>query len=153
MRRIGRGHSALRKFCGVMNLPPPGDSSWCKYQRLKVDNKESEYEHHNTIPKAVFDVIQPIYWRLTDKQLLDKCLLGATQNANESFNNVVCSMCPKEQFCSRETVELAASLAVCLNNGAMSLIAILKEVGCTSGRFTELAMRRADFVRIRKSEG
>ena len=23
MRRIGRGYSALRKFCGIMNLPPP----------------------------------------------------------------------------------------------------------------------------------
>jgi len=34
MTRIGRGHSGLRKFCGVMNLPPPiGERAFIKHQK------------------------------------------------------------------------------------------------------------------------
>ena len=132
---------------------PPGEDSWCKWQCLKVTGRQHEYQHSNSIPKAVFDKMQPLYWRLADKQLLDRCQLGATQNANESFNSVLWSMCPKEQFCSKVVVDLASSLAVCtFNNGAVSLVAILAAMHCSAGRFTEIAMRREDLVRIRKSD-
>ena len=62
---------------------PPGLDSWRKWQRQQAGGPP--YTHHETIPKAVLEVIKPTFVRLTDRSLLERCLLGATQNRNEEF--------------------------------------------------------------------
>ena len=57
--------------------------------------------------------VHPVFMRLANLELLERCTLGATQNQNESFNNVIWLRASKTQFLGLPTVELAAS-TVCL---------------------------------------
>ena len=43
---------------------------------------------------------------------MEGCVLGATQNHDESFNSTIWQRCPKTEFCSATTVEIAVNLAV-----------------------------------------
>ena len=78
----------------------------------------------------VFEVIKPIYVRLTEKSLLQKCLVGATQNAHESFHGIVWQHCPKEWYIGKEVVDFFTNIAVILfNHGAHnSSLMCLKKV-------------------------
>ena len=79
--------------------------------------------------------------------------MGATQNTNESFNSILWKMCPKEGFCSVDTVQLAANLAVLsFNHGTISLLAVLKELGCYDGEHTRKALQLEDTRRVKKAQ-
>ena len=71
-------HSTI--FC------PEGSDTWCKYRRVEAGIREY-YARRRAIPKAVFEFVKPIYIQLAERKLLERCLMGATQNANESYNN------------------------------------------------------------------
>lgn len=65
-----------------------------------------------------------------DKELLDRYVLGATQNQNESFNNLIRARCPETSFCGLPTVQCAVNLAVLvLNNGMQSLHQLMQLLG------------------------
>ena len=69
--------------------------------------------------------------RLTDNALLLRCARSATQNADEALNGLVWGMCPKESFCSRQTVETDAHLATAIfNDGYKTVANILSASGC-----------------------
>ena len=70
------------------HLCPTGESSWCKYQKALALGKP--FSHKKTpIPEAIVHLIKPIYARLGSRELLEKCLHGYTQNANESLHSLV----------------------------------------------------------------
>ena len=109
---------------------PPGIDSWCKWQQHKA-GKQGTYKHHNVIPPAVAAVMKPVYERLTDRALLERCLRGATQNVNECLNGLIWQMCPKVSFCSAQTVQTAAHLAIVLfNDGYERLDHLLDAMQC-----------------------
>ena len=56
--------------------------------------------------------ILPIYQRLASDSLLQRCLKGRTQNANESLYFCIWKMCPKESFGSKQRVGMAVALAI-----------------------------------------
>lgn len=81
-----------------------------------------EYKHKPDIPEAIVSLLKPIYSRLSSKSLLEKCVDGSTQNANEALHHVVWGFFPKEQFMGKVGVNIACALAVsCFNDGASSL--------------------------------
>ena len=130
---------------------PPGATSWCGWQRVQA-TKEGQYVHYNVIPAAIFKLIKPIYIQLASRDLLARCLYGATQNQNESLNGLIWSLCPKETFCGKRVVEIAAYLAVAhFNNGPISLLAVLREMGCEEGKLTERHLKREDAQRVKKA--
>ena len=130
---------------------PDGVDSWCGNKRMEA-GAQATYSHHNILPKAVFDAIKPVYLRLADRSVLEKCLMGATQNANESFNGVLWRMCPKDIFASAAVVELSASLAIArFNHGSHTLSSVLEEMGCEKGAFTQSALAKEDLLRIRRA--
>lgn len=47
---------------------PPGEGSWCKYQRSMVTKEP--FSHKNSIPMAVLNKIKPIYKDLSRTELL-----------------------------------------------------------------------------------
>ncbi|GFT68070.1 uncharacterized protein TNCV_1538671 [Trichonephila clavipes] len=74
-----------------------GKDSWCKYKQALCDGKV--YVHKTAgLSNSVIKVIKPTYLALFDKEFLKKCLHGKAQNNNESFNNVLWSILPKEIF-------------------------------------------------------
>ena len=70
---------------------PEGKNCWCSYNKAKARNELDEYKHgFDAIPQAIVQLLKPIYNRLGGRLLLSKCLLGYTQNANESLHSTMC---------------------------------------------------------------
>ena len=75
----------------VHHMCPEGENSWCSYNKAKAGNKLDEYKHGFVpIPQAIVQLLKPIYNRLGSRLLLSLCLLGHTQNANESLHSTKC---------------------------------------------------------------
>ena len=112
---------------------PPGPDSWCGYQQWKAGAVEEEYVPKDSIAFAIFEELKPIWQSLTDKKLLQKCLRGATQNRNKSFNGMLWSICPKTKFFGTSTVKLSAALMCCkFNHGTIMFDHILQEMSVPS---------------------
>ena len=101
-------HSVSTDLQPQHNHCPTGDQSWCKFQRA-IALSEQPPHHTHKIPLDLAEYVKPVFTRLSDHALLEKCLLGATQNQNESFNNLVWGRCPKTEFCSPTTVQIAVN--------------------------------------------
>ncbi|GFX16905.1 uncharacterized protein TNCV_2518831 [Trichonephila clavipes] len=70
---------------------PSGSDTWCKYQKAKQEGKL--YKHRTAgLPNAVLNTVKTTNMDLCGQSLLEKCLHGKTQNANESFNGVLWSI-------------------------------------------------------------
>ena len=67
---------------------PSGSDSWCKFNRA-LANDEEPPKHTPMLPMDLGPYIKPVFTELSKLELLEKCVLGATQNQNESFNNIV----------------------------------------------------------------
>ena len=80
-------------------------------------------------------------------------MLGATQNQNESLNNIIWSRCPKTGFGSRIMVEIAVYLAVItFNHGLEELSPLFKNLFGSSPRgFTAGYITSSDSKQIKKS--
>ena len=75
----------------VHHMCPEGENSWCSYNKAKAGNKLDECKHClDPIPQAIVQLLKPIYNRLGSRLLLSLCLLGHTQNANESLHSTKC---------------------------------------------------------------
>ena len=60
------------------------------------------------------------------KELLERCLGGYTQNANESFNATIWQLAPKHFHCGRKIIEIAAYIAAGIfNEGYLSVLRIM----------------------------
>ena len=97
--------------------------------------------------------IKPVFTELSKPELLEKCVLGATQNQNESFNNIVWSRCPKTGFCSRVSVEIALYLAVItFNHGLEGLSPLFEKLlGSPPSAFIANYIASSDLKRIKKT--
>ena len=123
---------------------PKDSTSWCKYW----SNRES-YNDDKRLPSAFFDELKPIFSRLSADELLNRCLLGLTQNQNEAINGILWSKCPKRKFCGREKLLLAVAETVCeFNTGAACLEEVLNQsnIHSTSNSFT--IFRNIDSTRL-----
>ena len=114
--------------------------------------------HKDPLSDAVMRAIKPLYMQLTDINLLQRCLRGATQNANECFNGTLWRLCPKETFCSATTVETSAYLAVLVfSHGSEMLTSVSQAMSCPYSLWTIRGMRSLDTQRPyhskRKSSG
>lgn len=80
---------------------------------------------------------------------MERCVLGATQNQNESFNGTIWNRVPKTEFCSSEVVALAVDLAViAFNSGQGALKGLLDRLGYHYGPTTLSFLQKKDDHRI-----
>ena len=100
---------------------PKEKNTWCKYW-VDVANGTNIYcAKTNRLPLVFKEELKPMFQRLTNDELLKRCLMGLTQNQNEAINNVLWSICLKTKFCGIKKVLLAAAEAICrFNTGAAS---------------------------------
>ena len=95
------------------------------------------------------DVLQPLFTRLSEPDLLESGIDGFTQNANESLHHLLWEFCPKTAFTGSNVVAIAAGLAVLqFNTGSISLSKVLNEMGIPSGYHCTSALHRLDYDRI-----
>ena len=69
----------------------------------------------------VAEHVKEVYIRLAHVDLLKRCTLGKTQNANESLHSVVWSKCPKMIFVGLERVVSATCSAVSQFNAGIKV--------------------------------
>ncbi|CAN8019459.1 unnamed protein product, partial [Ixodes persulcatus] len=116
------------------SLCPTGEQSWCKQNAAKA-KEEPVPKHHYNLPDHVCTALLPVYTRLADKKLLQRCQRGKTQNSNESLHSVIWSLAPKDQNASLFTVEAAVAEATLrFNVGSQRASrAILEELNVKPG--------------------
>lgn len=117
---------------------PAEENSWCFYKRA-VANQEVPGSHTDNINtplnQIVLQNIEPVYKRLTDTSLLQKCLKGQTQNANESLHSFIWRKCDKTRSVSRRMVELAVSEGVGeYNFGNSAVLSALQKAKLSPGK-------------------
>ena len=73
--------------------------TWCfylKYTGILVGPMQShDTGVHRRIREDLAKKVKEVYNRLTEDSLLDRCLQGKTQNANEALHAVIWSIYPK----------------------------------------------------------
>ena len=86
--------------------------------------------HNTTIPPDFEPFVRSAFEALRNDVLLERCLKGAAQNRNESFNNIIWSKASKTEYCSLATIETAVSHAtIIFNSGAVALKVVLEGLG------------------------
>ena len=130
---------------------PTGPDSWCKYN-CALSNDEEPSKHFPKLPMDLRPLIKPVFTELSKRELLEKCVLGATQNQNESLNNINWSRSPKTGFGSRKTVGIAVQLdVVTFNYDLEGLSPLFQNLFGSSPRgFTASYITSSDSKRIKK---
>ena len=110
------------------DMCPKGINSWCRYNKAIACLEFDDFPppHNPTyIPPDLVEHVKPVFVALTDRKLLERCLIGATQNQNESLNNMIWSLAPKTEFLSLASVQISVGEAVLtFNSGKMALVPI-----------------------------
>ena len=116
---------------------PQGKSSWCRWRRQEDHNRNPTFKPKLTIQLAVYEKVLPVFRELAKDELLEKCLHGKTQNANESLNSLIWQRCPKTCFAGRKSVEIAAASAIVhFNDGPLAIDNVLSRLGVSKGYYT-----------------
>lgn len=103
---------------------PVGADSWCFYQKALATGQEPGPHRTNVGTPLAPDVaehVKDVYTRLAHVDLLKRCTLGKTQNANESIHSVVWHKCPKTSFVGLERVVSATCSAVSVFNAGIEV--------------------------------
>lgn len=140
---------------GVLPLSlhcPEGADSWCKYQRALALNQDTP-PHTPKIPTDFVLHVKQVFQDLCSEKLLQKCLLGATQNRNESFNNLVWARAPKTEYVTRASVTIAVSQAVLVfNSGSQALLPILQCLEVHPSHFCIAYLKKRDDTRMKRAQ-
>ncbi|XP_028394501.1 uncharacterized protein LOC114518697 [Dendronephthya gigantea] len=131
---------------------PPGESSWCKWQQDKASGT-STYSGEDCLPSVFKEVLKPTFLALSESGLLQRCVLGTTQNQNESLNGLVWAQCPKHKHHGSKAVHCAVGSAVChFHKGAETRLRAMKRLSIDPGSHTKTACLKKDKQRMRKSD-
>lgn len=135
---------------------PAGTESWCFFRKAQAQGKRPPlHANHNAtaISQQVFKELIPIYRRVASPELMGKIMHGKTQNSNESLNNVIWTLCPKEVFCGKQRVTAAVAEAVDkFNRGGFQFAEVLKRLDLSLNVVTSTALTKRDSLRIKKAE-
>jgi hypothetical protein len=136
------------------NKCPEGENSWCFYNRAiakKLIPGSHDQNIKTPISTHVLKHIAPIYKRLSDEALLQKCIRGQTQNRNESLHSNIWKYCNKSKFTSLPLLQAAVSRAVSeFNFGNLSHMTIMTNASLSPGRKTMTYARQRDIIRKRR---
>ncbi|KAH9360930.1 hypothetical protein HPB48_007011 [Haemaphysalis longicornis] len=106
----------------------------CRQNAAKAKGEPAP-KHRYNLPPHVCKALLPVYERLSDEKLLQRCLQGKTQNSNESLHSMIWALAPKQKHASLFTVQAAVAEAVLkFNTGnERASAAILKELDLNPG--------------------
>jgi len=130
---------------------PTGRKSWCSWQRDKAIGTSS-FVAKDCLPEIFMDLLKPIFIDLSTDELLQRCVVGATQNANESINSLVWQRCQKQKFNGASIVQFAAATAILQFNGGSSVTAkLLDSMGTPVITPSKKRLSRRDKHRINQA--
>ncbi|GFW22580.1 uncharacterized protein TNCV_1478771 [Trichonephila clavipes] len=128
---------------------PKGKNSWCKYNVSVHNNTVNEFFFRkNTLPKAVSEVIKPVFKDLSHLKLLRRCLGGKLKNANESLNSLISKYSPKLIGSGINVTKIAAFIAACeYNDGSKNRIDLMRALNLKINKTNVLNFVNIDKVR------
>ena len=110
------------------------------------------YKSKDVLPVDVRKAILPIYHDLTKPELLVKCLHGKTQNANESFNDMILNRVTKSAHVGLNILSLGVFDAIAhFNYGSKATLDVLKQLNIEPGFYTTKTSDILNKCRKRKS--
>ncbi|GFT69263.1 uncharacterized protein TNCV_2254091 [Trichonephila clavipes] len=131
---------------------PTETDSWGKFQKATALGKIFTAKASG-LPQNILNIVKPHYFKLCDQKLLEMCLHGLTQNANESFNGVLWNIVPKQNFVELQSLKLGASIAVLhFNEGASGLLKVINKLGFNAGSYMIRVLKLYDHRRINDAE-
>lgn len=98
-----------------------GINSWCFYQKALAEGKKKEEIKHKkslvvNLDKEAQKKIRQVYDALTTKDILERCVRGLTQNANESFHSKMWARARKTKFAGLSRLSFVAQSAILDHN-------------------------------------
>lgn len=134
------------RFC------PRGEKSWCQWQKDQA-LKSNKYSDKECLPEVFLEVLRPVFMRLSETDLLKRCVHGTTQNANECINSLVWARCPKHKYHGYDTIRCAVTAAVChFHAGASCRERIMERLLIPGGAHTRRASLTRDRKRVRSAD-
>ena len=141
VKKEGNDLDDRHKFC------PKTNDTWCKFQQSKLDPSKQFKGDRINISEEIYQKIRPLWLRLSDDKLLEKCMHGRTQNVNEAFNAFVWKRAPKDIYVGRNVLEIAvASAVVAYNDGASGILNVMKNAGLHIGHYNLKSSKDADLA-------
>lgn len=151
--------ACLKHYSSTLENPqhqdcPSGASSWCKYQSDKATGKSTFKPVKDPIPKAVQDIISPVFDKLGNEKFLESCKNILSSNPNESFHHLLWGLAPKEIFNSSQEVNLAIQMSVCIYNSGFlwTYKKLLEECEIEISNTSLSVFRQIDTVRIKSAD-
>ena len=90
---------------------------------------------------------------LSETQLFQRSVCGATQNHNECINGLVWAHCPKHKHHGTKVIRCAVPSTVChFHSGAASRARIIQRLAIPAGEHTHKASEEKDKRQLRKSD-
>ena len=131
----------------VLQESRPG-ASGSRMQHLVLQRTKTMAAYQRSFLKSF-----ALHLTLSDSKLLERCVLGTTQNANECVNSMVWVWCPKHKHHGVKVVRCAVASAVChFHSGARSRLRIMERLSIPGGASTRLASNVKGNKRKRKSD-
>ena len=133
---------------------PPGASSWCFWQRAIASSKEpGSHKGHETLPVEIGRKLVPMFQRLSDPKLLNRCSRNMTQNANEALHSILWKIVPKSVYVGRKKMQTAMVLAVF----KYAMVAPFQIVMCRvmelePGKILKETAEKKDLKRLKRAE-
>ena len=133
---------------------PKDKDTWCPYNRALVEKRRPVHTKPPRIPPDLAGFVKVCWTKLCDPDLLKGCVLGATQNQNESFHSVIWKYCRKNDFPGPVVVRMATYLAsLTFNKGLCALEPLFRKMGDSEvGMYTLRYMFETDRERIKQSQ-
>ncbi|KAK3873554.1 hypothetical protein Pcinc_021430 [Petrolisthes cinctipes] len=123
------------------HLCPKSSESWCFYQKALALGKEpqshSEMKVSFTLLPDQLQLVRKVYERLTNDDMMKRCLKGHTQNPNESFHSRVWLYSPKHLNTSKNKLDFAVARAVSVYNAGYKDSNIYESLGIPFTKTTE----------------
>ena len=133
---------------------PPGEQSWYFWQRAVAKGEvPGKHKEHEGLPVEIGQKLVPIFQRLIEESLLERCKQNRTQNANESLHNLIWRFCPKITYVGKKVIEMAVHLSICQFSVGATVKSLLLDILCLSpGKSLMDTAKRKSKDRIRSAE-
>ena len=103
--------ASMYHICGYHDNCPKSADTCCQYYKDKQDNT-NYYKSKGDFPIHVRRAILLIYQSLCKSDIMEKCLHGKTQNANESFNGIIWNCVLKATHVSLDFISVGVYIAL-----------------------------------------
>ena len=136
---------------------PKGPDSWCFFQKhaalgLPVIPGSHLKEIGTPLAPVVAQHILPIFQNMSSEDLLSRCTLQATQNANECVHSVIWARCPKHLYVARPRLNIAVALGCAeFNFGSSASQKFLEFLNLGIGLETKKRGKKRDHTRQMKA--